>query len=32
MADNGGAYWLVDEIALAQIDNTKAIAAKAFQR
>jgi len=31
MADNGGAYWLVDEIALAQIDDTRAIAAEAFQ-
>lgn len=30
MADKGGAYWLVDEIAFAQVSN-KAVADEAFQ-
>lgn len=30
VADNGGAYWLVDEIVFAQV-GSKAVAAEAFQ-
>lgn len=31
VADEGGAYWLVDAIAFAQVGDNKAVAAEAFQ-